>query len=397
MPTSTSTRYAAALTTQRDPGGALDDLTGQLELQRPDPRSAPDLVVSFASHHHRDHWGGINQRLRHHWSARTTLGCLAQGIIGTDASGRGHEVEDGPAWAIWAAWGAELELPATHLSLEQTSEGMAFSGFDDELPSDATVILLADPFSFPADGLLERWREDRSGAVVLGGMASGGLAPGENRLVLNDRTFDHGAVAVALRGPLRTRPVVSQGCRPIGQPLVVTRVERNLILELGGQPAVAQLQRVFQTLPNHEKEMLQRGLHLGRVVSEYRERFEAGDFLIRNVIGLDGKRQALVVGDFFRPGQTVQFHLRDAGSAHRDLQLYLEQSRAADPPPRAALLFTCNGRGTHLFGEPHHDVTVLQRTLGQIPVAGFFAQGEIGPVGKENFLHGFTASIALFA
>ncbi|MFO0912182.1 MAG: FIST N-terminal domain-containing protein [Pirellulales bacterium] len=391
------TRFASALTLQADPGPVVAELSQQLELQGWAGQAPPDLLVCFATHHHRRHWGAVNQQLHQLLRPRQQIGCLGQGVIGTDAAGRGQEIEDDPAWSLWAAWSPSAELEAAHLSLEQTPEGMAFTGFDRELPENSSLILLADPFSFPADVLLERWREDRPGTLVMGGMASGGSAPGENRLVLNDRTFDHGAIALAVSGPLNITPVVSQGCRPIGDPMIVTRAERNVVLELGGQPAVTQLQRIFQSLPNHEKEMLQRGLHLGRVVSEYQEQFEAGDFLIRNVFSLDGQRAALIVGDYFRPGQTVQFHLRDAGSAHRDLQLLLEKARHQTPPPAAALLFTCNGRGTHLFGEPHHDVTVTQRTLGPIPVAGFFAQGEIGPVSAENFLHGFTASIALFS
>lgn len=392
-----STAYAAALSTASDPGDVYDDLCQALAGPLATQQRPPDLACVFASHHHRPHWAAVNERWRQRTQTGHMLGCLGQAIVGCDAQGRGREIEEGPAWSVWLGWlPRSTRITVAHLSLEQTSEGLAFTGFEGDFAEQATVILLADPFSFPADGLLERWREDRPGTLVVGGMASGGAVPGENRLVLDARTFDHGAVAVALDQGPAVNVVLSQGCRPIGQPFIVTRSERNVIFELGGQPALAQLQKLFNELPNQEKELLRRGLHLGRVVSEYRDRFEPGDFLVRNVVGLDSQHQALVIGDFIRTGQTVQFHLRDADSADRDLHLFLQEANRQLPSAAAGLVFTCNGRGQHLFGQADHDVSVVQQQYGAIPLAGFFAQGEIGPVHKQNYLHGFTASIALF-
>jgi small ligand-binding sensory domain FIST len=162
-------------------------------------------------------------------------------------------------------------------------------------------------------------------------------------------------------------------------------------------PALSQLKKVFDELPNREKQLFQRGLHVGRVVSEYRESFEAGDFLVRNVLGIDPRNGSIVAGDFFRPGQTVQFHLRDHETADDDLkQLLRALANDSGVEPAGALLFTCNGRGTHLFPQPDHDAQCVARALGPIPAAGFFAAGELGPVGDANFMHGFTASIAVF-
>jgi small ligand-binding sensory domain FIST len=233
---------------------------------------------------------------------------------------------------------------------------------------------------------------------VLGGMSSGGAAPGENRVVLGREVYEQGAVAALIDGKVRVRSVVSQGCRPIGQTFVITKAERNLIHELGGLPTMQRLQEVHATLSEEERRMLRSGLHVGRALSEYQDKFEHGDFLIRNVIGADPQSGVVAVGDYMRVGQTVQFHLRDEKSADEDLRKLLKKAAAESDlaAARGALLFTCNGRGTRLFSTSNHDAGCVREVLGEIPVAGFFAQGEIGPVAGANFLHGFTASVAVF-
>jgi small ligand-binding sensory domain FIST len=177
--------------------------------------------------------------------------------------------------------------------------------------------------------------------------------------------------------------------------MVVTKAEQNIISELGGKPALEQLRAVFRTLAPEEEEMVQRGLHVGRAISEYRDHFGRGDFLVRNVVGADPQSGAIGIGDLVRTGQTVQFHVRDARTADEDLRELLAAGDR-NRPPLGALLFTCNGRGTRLFPAPHHDAQAVRQAFGEVPVAGLFAQGEIGPIGGQNFLHGFTASIALF-
>ena len=232
---------------------------------------------------------------------------------------------------------------------------------------------------------------------VIGGMASGAATPGESRLLFGRQSLDTGAVAVLLSGAVQPRSIVSQGCRPIGKHFVITKADRNVVYQLGGKPAVVQLHEILAQLATSEQEMVRNGLHLGRVVSEYQDRFEHGDFLVRNVMGIDRESGALVIGDYIRVGQTVKFHIRDWQTADADLrQLLAEGRRAAAGEPFGALLFTCNGRGTRLFPEPHHDARAISNAFGEIPLAGFFAAGEIGPVAGKNFVHGFTASIALF-
>ena len=196
-------------------------------------------------------------------------------------------------------------------------------------------------------------------------------------------------------GGVRVRPVVSQGCRPVGRPLVITKAQENLIVELGGVPALQRLREMYGDLDEVDRELVRSSLHVGRVASEYRDTFRRGDFLVRNVMGADPDTGVIAVGDLVRTGQTVQFHVRDAASADEDLrELLCGTPRPVSPA--GALMFTCNGRGSRLFAEPSHDARTLQDCLGPLPTAGFFAQVEIGPIGSRTFLHGFTASIALF-
>ena len=397
-------QYGSALSLRSSWRDAVREIEEQLaSAKRPagssgdSPSSSSDhwdLAVVFSSHDHAAGWEELPGMLRERLGIRQLIGCSGESIVGVR-----REVEDGPALSVWTARLPRTRIEPVRLAFEQTPEGPVFTGWNDQLleswPDDSTLLLLADPFSFPADFLLHRLREDHPDTRVLGGMASGASVPGENRLFAQDRAVADGAVGVLLhgRGPLRS--VVSQGCRPVGVPLIVTDVERNLVRGLGGRPALDVLHELFQQLPTHEKQMMQRGLHLGVVMSEYRDHFGMGDFLVRNVLGIDPETKAVAVGDFLRRGQTVQFHLRDERSASDELR-HLLHAAALEKPARAALLFTCNGRGSRLFSENHHDATRIADAFGDIPLAGLFAQGEIGPVGKQNFLHGFTASVALF-
>ena len=383
-------------------GGSTDpDLSAALRaatdgaLEALGPGGPPDLAVAFVGAAYgaaiRPAFEGLGELL----PARTLIGTTAEGVLAGDV-----EHEGGPAVAVWAA-----RLPGgqvTPLALEhaQTPDGGTFVGWPAELadawPAHAAVILLADPFSFPVEAFIERLAEDRPGVPILGGMASGAMVPAGNTLVCNAATYDSGAVGVVVGGGVRVRPVVSQGCRPIGSPLVITRADANVILELGGRPALERLREIYGGLTPADRGLVRSSLHVGRVASEYQAEFRAGDFLVRNVVGADPESGAIAVGDLVRAGQTVQFHVRDAASAHDDLRHLLLSVRSAGIRPAGGLVFTCNGRGSHLFPEPHHDARCLQEALGPLPAAGFFAQGEIGPIGRRNCLHGFTASVALF-
>lgn len=387
-------RAAAALSELPDTLDAARDACARAKAEL---GVAPNLAFVFASFHHQPRFEALAEILHRELAAGCVLGCTGESIVGN-----AREIEGGAALALWLAYLPQTTLVPMHLEFLATSgEGGTFTGWPDSWgdgpPAGASLVLLAEPFSFPADVLLARLHDDRPKLHVVGGMASGGWEPGQNRLLAGDRSFDRGAVALLVHGATRLRSVVSQGCRPIGRPLVVTKAERNVIVELGGRPALKQLQEVFETLTAAEQGLVRQGLHVGQVINEYQENFGRGDFLIRNVQGADPQSGAIAIGDYVRVGQTVQFHVRDAATADEDLDAMLSAAKAG--PPRdclGALLFTCNGRGTRLFDAADHDARAVARHWQGLPVAGFFAQGEIGPVGGKSFVHGFTASVALF-
>ena len=253
------------------------------------------------------------------------------------------------------------------------------------------------PCSCSTSTIIDQIGDELPGVPIIGGMASGGTGPDMNRLFLNSKAIATGAVGAVVRGGVRIRSVVSQGCRPIGDHYVVTRAEENIVYQLGGVPPIERLRQLPPTLTERDQQLIRSGLHLGIVMNEYQETFARGDFLISNVIGTRPDDGAIAIGNSVRVGQTVQFHVRDAATADEDLVQLLKQDRTANPnPPQAGLLFSCNGRGTRLFPEPNHDAVTIQDKVGPIPLADFFAQGELGPVGGKNYIHGFTASVAFF-
>jgi len=392
MSSSSSIRFASALSTRPDLAQAVEDVCRdtQRELQ-----GAPDFALLFISASYPAPDEDLAHRVCQRLGTDVLLGTTGESVVGTR-----QEVEGQPAVSLWAARAEGVRCVPMHLELERTADGASIVGWPDELatdwPAQATMLVVGDPFSFPADLMVERLNDDRPDLCVMGGMASGATAPGECRLLLGTRVLTQGAVALMLHGRLAVTSVVSQGCRPIGHHLIVTKSEGNVIHELGGKPALLQLKSIFDTLPTSEQQLVQHGLHLGRVVNEYQDQFHQGDFLIRNVMGIDPDRGSIAVGDFLHPGQTVQFHVRDHQTADDEMrQLLAAVRQRSGPAPQAGLLFTCNGRGTRLFPEPHHDAELVHAYLGDIPLAGFFAAGEIGPIGGKSFMHGFTASLAL--
>lgn len=350
----------------------------------------PSLAVLVASPHHAGDAEAVLAAVREIADPPALLGCVAEAVV----AGR-REVEDGPAVAVWLA---SLAQPAEtfHMEFVRTPGGGLFAGYRFDSAAQDFHLLLPDPYSFPAELLLEHLNAHLPGTTVMGGLVSGGLGPGRARLFLDDKVLDSGAVGVRLPG-WRAVPVVSQGCRPIGQAYTVTGARGQVISELGGRPPLRRIQEIVAALPAAEQELATRGLHIGIVLDEFLEAPGRGDFLIRAVTGADESTGAIEIGDAVEVGTTVRFQVRDAAGADDDLRAALGRVRAALPgPPAGALLFTCNGRGSRMFGVPNHDAALIADVLGGIPLAGFFAAGELGPVGGRNALHGFTASLALF-
>jgi small ligand-binding sensory domain FIST len=352
---------------------------------------SPSFAVLFASAHFLGSAQALVAAVAEETGSVPLIGCVAEAV-----AGGAREVESEPAVSLWLA--ADLG-PVETFAMEfvRTSSGRAFGGYRFGPDPAGVHLMICDPFTFPVTDLLAHLNGQVPGAVIMGGMASGGLELQQSRLFLDDRVLPGGAVGAHLP-QAEVHPLVAQGCRPVGAPYTITRANGHLIPELGGRPPLVRLQELAAALPGREQELLAAGVQLGVVINEYQAEPGQGDFLIRGIAGVDPGSGAVAVGDEVEVGQSVQFHVRDAQSADEDLRRTLEREAAALDGRRAAgaLLFTCNGRGSRLFSEPDHDAGLLAKMLGEIPVAGFFCAGELGPVSGQNFLHAYTASIALF-
>jgi len=374
--------FAAALSEHPLAIEATAEVIGQV-LERLGPQ--PDLAVLFVTAAHLSQADEIADTVARLLQPHALIGATAVSIVGHD-----REVEAQPGISLWAGRFGPVE--AIRLDAVRTGDGMAILGVEPEQLRDASaMVLLADPSTFPVDDFVEVVAREFPRLTVIGGMASAGFGPGANRLVRNGMTHDDGAVAALIGPDDVVSTVVSQGCRPIGDPLVVTRAEQHNVFEIAGKPALTRLDELYRGLSEDDRELLSHGLHIGRVIDEHKLDFSRGDFLVRNVIGADRDAGSIAVGDVVEVGATIQFHVRDADSADEDLRELLAGQTA-----EGALVFTCNGRGIRLFGQPDHDAELVDRLVEGHATAGMFCAGEVGPIGTRSFLHGFTASIALF-
>jgi small ligand-binding sensory domain FIST len=355
-----------------------------------------DLALVFASAHHAPLADEVIEMVHQVASPASLIGCVGEAVVAGS-----REVEAEPAVSVWL--GAFSDRVETfHMQFVTTESGGAFAGWRFGPGVEAgrhrpVHLMIADPFTFPADLLLEHLNQSRPGNLVIGGNASGGTRAGQTILFRDREVLHEGAVGARLPDSVRVRTLVSQGCRPIGDALVVTHARENVVFELAGRPTLERLRETVATLAPPDRELVTHGLHVGRAIDEYKPEHGTGDFLVRGVIGADPDTGAVALGDRLEVGQTLRFHLRDAATADEELRALL-QREVGDMRgrPAGALLFTCNGRGTRLFPTPDHDARLVISYLGGVPLAGFFCAGELGPVGGKNFLHGFTASLAIF-
>jgi small ligand-binding sensory domain FIST len=373
----------AGLSTATDAHSAAYEAAAAARAAAPDP----DLAFLFLSAEHLDRAEEAADAVRDVLEPRSLLGCVAGGVLARD-----RELETGPGAAVWAARLPGAEIECFHATAEAT-DGTEIEGFP-ELEDPSVVVLLVDPFTFPVAPVLESLNERAPGPPVVGGMATGGGGPGAQALLADGEIHDEGAVGAVVSGvPVVT--LVSQGCAPIGPESVITRAEENVVLELAGKPAFERLREIVASLSPAERRLAAEGLLAGLVIDENRADYGPGDYLMRGLVGADEASGALAVGAPVRVGQTLRFHVRDAESADEDLRRTLaggvEGVEAA-----GALLFTCNGRGRNMFPTADHDARAAGQALKSDALAGFFCGGEIGPVGGRSFLHGFTATLAVF-
>jgi len=350
-----------------------------------------DLAVVFASGSHLAAPEALLEGVYEALLPAGLVGCGAGGVLGP-----GRELEDRTAVAVWAAAFPGGSAQTFHMTAAPVGDGAAIEGLP-SLDGASALLLLPDPASFPTDDLLAVIAESWPGVPVMGGLASAPTPDGNGALFHGREVIEAGAVGVRLEG-VDVLPCVSQGAAPLGPELTITAAEGNIVHELAGMPALHKLRAVIDALPARERALATDGLLMGIAVEPSHSEYGTGDFLVRGLVGADPETGALAVGALVETGQIVRLHARDAASADRDFAdaLALRAQALGGTPPAGALCFTCNGRGQTMFGEPDHDAGALALALQDAPTAGFFAAGEIGPVGGQSFLHGFTATVAIF-
>ncbi len=348
--------------------------------------------VVFFSPDYVEFLGDFLELLRVYARIPLLIGCTGGGLIGT-----GKEAEDRSGFSLLLLSLPHTKIKTFEFSQAQVEEssGPAFwrtaSGVDAEAAD--VWITLVNPLRLDAERWLSGWNGAYPGVPAIGGLASGDQ---DNMVVCHDgRAISGDGIALALSGGVALRTIVSQGCRPIGEPLTITGAKQNLLLSLGSKPAYGVLNTVFNGLTKQEKDRARNNLFAGLAMSEYLDDYKRGDFLIRNILGADPEAGAVAIAGPVRVGQTLQYQLRDRDSADEDLRELCHTAEDEGCRPFASLLFACNGRGRGLFNVPDHDAGVLAEIFGAHPSVGFFCNGEIGPVGRQNHLHGYTASILL--
>ena len=350
------------------------------------------------SPHYEDSYERVTELMAENLGAKHVFGCSGGGVIGN-----GFEIEQRAGVSITAAILPNVDIKPFHLQVHRLPDMDASPDKWEELfgvtaDRDPHFVMLADPYSFPVQDLLMGMDYAFPNAAKIGGLASGATQQGGNALFLDDQVLRTGAIGLALDGNIIVDTVVAQGCRPVGQPMRISKSDRNMLLELEGKPPMAVLRGMFEELPERDRELMGHSLFLGVVMDELIDSPAQGDFLIRNVVGMDQSTGGLAIGEILKEGQLVQFHLRDAQTSTDDLlavlSRYADQNRENEIP--GALLFSCLGRGQYLYGRANHDTDLFREKLGAVPLGGFFCNGEIGPVSGTTFLHGYTSSFGLF-
>lgn len=397
-------KWANALSTRASLESALKEAIEQAEQQL--DGKIPSLGFVFISSAFASEYSRLMPLLQELLTHQPPLiGCSGGGIVGINASRIAQELEGKPAISLTLAYLPGVEVHTFHISAAQLPDlDSPPSSWVDIVgvppASQPQYVVLADPFSSKINDLLQGLDFAYPSSVKLGGLASGGLTERTTALFCNDRIYQEGTVGVALSGNIAIETIVAQGCRPIGEPFRVVSGDRNVVTELESavsdgtsQPPLAVLRELIESLNEADRQLAQHSLFVGVVSDEFKQVLQPGDFLIRNLLGVDPRTGAIAIGDRVRTGQRIQFHLRDAKTSAEDLQTLLEryQQQTVATEPVGALMFSCLGRGETLYEQPNFDSSLVQKYLPKLPLSGFFCNGEIGPVGGSTYLHGYTS------
>ena len=402
-------QWANALSTRPSLEAAIAEVIDRVQQSL---TAKPDLGLVFISSAYASEYSRLMPLFKERLSVPVLIGCGGSGIVGMNQQGEAQELEEEPALSLSLAHLPEVDVHAFHIPAEALP--------DLDSPPSAWVelvgvppqkqpqfILLADPSFAGVNDLLQGLDFAYPGSIKVGGLASASVMGAPSGLFCNYKLYRNGAIGVALSGNIVIETIVAQGCRPIGPIYQVTACERNIVLELAVQddtntttgapqshPPLEILRELIPSLSEADQQLAQNSLFVGIARDEFKQQLGNGDFLIRNLLGVDPRVGAIAISDRLRPGQRIQFHLRDARTSQEDLELLLQHYQTEDhntTDAAGALLFSCLGRGVGLYGEPDFDSKLFRRYLNNIQLSGFFSNGEIGPVGKSTFVHNYTS------
>ena len=389
-------KWASAVSDEHSLDQAVDLCAAAIKAEL--GTDAPDLAIVFVSPHHAEQYDSLPDMIGQRLGAKHLIGCSAGGVIGA-----GREIEHRSGFSLTGAVLPDVELTSFHVENDDLPDLDAGpQAWENMVHTSARkypqFLLITDPFTIQSQNLLMGLDYAFSDSTTIGGMASGGPQQGSNVLILDSKAYRSGAVGLAFHGDIVIDPIVAQGCRPIGNSMRITQSDRNLLIKLDERPALEVLRDLYESLDERDQGLAGHSLFLGMVMDEFNEDPQLGDFLIRNIVGMEPRIGALAVGEMLQEGQIVQFHLRDAQTSADDLAAllgrYNQQMNVANVS--GALLFSCLGRGTYLYGRPDHDTELFRSSIGDVPLGGFFCNGEIGPVGSTTYLHGYTSSFGIF-
>jgi small ligand-binding sensory domain FIST len=382
--------WASAVSQRVDTHAALREAARNVLAARPEP---PDLVFMFISPHHEASYDQVIGWLREEVGEALVAGCCADGVIGG-----GSELEGREALSLTAGWLPGARIRVRHLTAGIRPNRAAWAQvFDLNEDEPAQFVLMADPLTCDVDQLLSSLDGAFPNECKVGGLATTGAGEQPSAMFTHEAVGRGGAVVVAFQGAYELRALVSPSCRPVGGQFIVTRARGNVIKEFNaGRPAEV-LRKLYEGLGPRDLALFNTSLFLGVGLGGNRSRYEPGDFVIRNILGIDPESGALAADCRFDTYEVVQFHMRDADAASEDLtQRLRELVRMESGRMRGALLFTCVGRGERLFGVANHDSDLFTKRVGPLPLAGFFSNGEIGPAGGKTCLHGYSSVFAVF-
>ena len=391
-------KWVSALSETKSVKEAVTELSQTVKTALPD---GVDLALLFVSPYFKNDFEALPGWVMDQLGCQVLVGCSAGGVIGD-----GREVERRPAISIIAASLPDVTITPFHLDQSALPDLDASPKKWQALfqvEENNHFILLADPFTLDVEHFLQGLDYAYPNSAKVGGLSSGSNGAGQGGLFLNRTCYRSGVIGVALSGAIAIDTIVAQGCRPIGRPLAVTQCDRNMLIEVDGQKPIEVLQSLYQELPESDQRLIQHSLFIGLANTPFKETLSRGDFLIRNLMGIDSKTGAIAIGTLLHEGRTIQFHLRDKETSSEDLKWHLEQyqlDRVNRPSTYkdqeiGVLLFSCSGRGAHLYGEPNVDSNLVRDMLGPVPLGGFFCSGEIGVVGQATFLHGYTSCLGV--